>query len=126
MAGELPSCRPAISPIVAWAEACVDATVNRNDLEIAWRAAIMTVAAAKGPVGAAKGPTGAAIAAALRLGWKMPGWHVLVEQAGYILDLCEEAPVTVTRAATEAYARWSAVGSSVAARIGGPPALDAL
>ena len=56
----------------------------------------------------------------------MPSWHVLVEHTGHFLDLCEEAPVTVTRSAVEAYARWSAVGSSAASRIGGPPALDAL
>lgn len=48
-----------------------------------------------------------------------------IEPNCYILDLCEEAPATIARAATEAYAGWSAVCSSLARKIGGPPVLDA-
>lgn len=56
----------------------------------------------------------------------MPGWNILIEPTGHFLDLCDEAPTAIGRAATEAFAQWSAVNSSIARKIGGPPAHDAL
>lgn len=80
LSGELPSCKPVMAPIAAWVEACFDASVPREDQIFAWGASVNTVSGARGPTAAAKGPAGAAIAAALRIGWRMPAWHVLVRR----------------------------------------------
>lgn len=80
---------------MARAEVCVDTLVPQADMFSAWRAAIKSVGGAVGPAAAAKGPAGAAIAAAQRIDWRMHGWHALRELNGYVLGVCEEAPVTI-------------------------------
>ena len=56
----------------------------------------------------------------------MPSSTTFAEANGNILDLVDEAPSTVARAASEAFQAWAARHSSLATRLGGPPDLEAM
>lgn len=86
LSGEFPSCRPATAHIVAWAETCFFVAAPRKDLDNAWRTALVSVSRAKDPATAVKGTPGTASAAALRFGWRMPGWHTFCEARGLLLE----------------------------------------
>ena len=72
------------------------------------------------------GPASGAIRALRRIGWSMPSATCMTEANGNVLDLREEAPRTVARAAGEAFQQWAGQRSSLAKRFGGPPDLEAL
>lgn len=104
----MPSSRPVVALIAALAEAGFVLVVPQEDLFNAWRMVIRSAPGARDVAAAAKGLAGSAIAAAMGIGWRMPGWHILVEPSGYVLDLREEGLATVATAATEAFAQLSA------------------
>jgi len=126
LSGGLPAAGPAIAPIWEWALAVFDRRVPAGILEAAWRSAVAPVGLAKDPSAAGKGPAGAAVAAAARIGWKMPSWDSFVEPTGFCLRLKDEAPQTVKKAALEGFDDWSAERSLLAAQLGAAPWLEPL
>jgi len=126
LCGGTPGAREAVAPIFKWATAYFDSEVPRGILEIGWRRAIRDVGQAARPQQAVSGPAGAAVAAAARLGWTMTGPGAFREANGNVLELSREAPLTVRKAALEAFEVWAANRSSLEEQVGGTPFLEPL
>ena len=73
-----------------------------------------------------RGPASGTIAAAFRLGWTMPSHTTFKETSGHIPDLRTEAPLTIRRAAWDAFETWSAGRLILTRRLGGLPDLEPL
>ena len=116
----------ATDPISSWAKAVWDNFGGKDNLAVAWRRAMTTVALAERPFSQVTGPAGAMVASALRLGWKIPKPHILIDGAGTVLDMRKMCPLDVTAYAKEALAAIEAASSTLAAWIGGPPDLEPL
>jgi len=121
LSGGLAGATQAIQPIVDWSRAWFDSLMPHEVMKAAWRRAVHEVGFAEDPQAAVRGPAGAAVAAALRVGWKMTGPYVFSEPSGHLLDATVEAPTTIKRAALEGFDDWSAERSSLAKQVGGTP-----
>ena len=115
-----------VDPIVEWAKAAWDKVVSRAELTAAWRLACSEVGLAERPFHAVRGPAGATMASATRLGWKMPSPFSFIDDSGAIIMLDAICPKDLERHARRALEDRDAAASSLAARIGGVPDLEAL
>ena len=119
----------ALDPLLAWSRAVWDAFVPTQQLHLAWRYAVRTVALAAQPFSKVSGPAGAAVASAQRLGWKLVQHHdggFVMMQDGQIADMQVICPFDFGKLAVERLCRMDAEASQLGRRIGGPPDMEPL
>ena len=119
----------ALDPLLAWSRAVWDAFVPTQQLHLAWRYAVRTVALAAQPFSKVSGPVGAAVASAQRLGWKLVQHHdggFVMMQDGQIADMQAICPFDFGKLAVERLCRMDAEASQLGRRIGGPPDMEPL
>ena len=116
----------AIDPITEWAKAVWDGLVSGEVLQDTWRRAHVVVGTSARPFSAVEGPAGAMLASCARLGWAAPSCRILMDCSGALIDLGRTCPAQVRLHALDDLRRREAEGSSLAARIGGPPDLEPL
>ena len=121
LTGGLPLADAAVAPIRDLAEAIFSKAAPDSVIQAAWETALEPCHTAV-PIG----PVGSARAAAARLGWVFTDTNLVREPSGYIFNLAEDAPHQVYKAALQAFRRWSAANSSLAAEIKGTPNLEPL
>ena len=121
-----PAASLAIGPIIDWAKAIWDRAVPKEDLQSVWRHAHCLIAGKTAPFRHVCGPGGATLASCMRLGWKLPSPFVAIKRSGTVLDLREVCPMQIRLHAMDDLHMVEAENSSLAARIGGPPDLEAL
>ncbi len=92
-------CDPAhgmgIEPILRWARAIWEADIEDCIMKAAWTRAMREVALAARPDAAASDPAGALVAAARRVGWRLPTHFAFLTRDGTWLDLRVTCPRTV-------------------------------
>ena len=119
----------ALDPLLAWSRAVWHAFVPTQQLHLAWRYAVRTVALAAQPFSKVSGPAGAAVASAQRLGWKLVQHHdggFVMMQDGQIADMQAICPFDFGKLAVERLCRMDAEASQLGRRIGGPPDMEPL
>ena len=90
-----PGSQLASDPILEWARAVWDNFANANNLEAAWRAAILDLSCAAQPFGRVRGSAGATVASALRLGWRFPSPYAFIVRTGSMLDMRATCPLVI-------------------------------
>ena len=121
-----PGSEVSLKPIYDWARAAWDQWVEKGDLHKARRIALTEVGAAPDAFRAVSVPAGAFVASAMRIGWKIPAAHVVVNSDGKQLDLRRVCPKQLVQYAERDLRHLEAVTSTTAARIGGAPDLEPL
>ena len=104
----------ATDPILDWAKAVWDGLASEDDMHVAWRRALPTIASATRPFAEVIGPAGAMVASAARIGWQTPSHHTFLDSRGALLDL-RNVPLGCT--ATCAARPFGARGSNFLARV---------
>ena len=79
----------ALDPVIEWAKAVWDGSVERQELKDAWKGAMTTVASVKASQSFRKvvGPAGAMVASVRRMGWATPSPFHLMDEDSVLLDL---------------------------------------
>ena len=112
--------------LLEWARAAWDERGCRDDMTVAWKAAVKSSASADKPFQSVRGPAGAVIASAAKLGWRAPSAFAFVNRAGVLLDVRDVCPAVIGLHAARDLAAVEAAECTLAHRIGGPPDLEAL
>ncbi len=96
-----------IQPIIDWAEAWWEGTVEQEEMTAAWRYAVKAVGVAARPNAVIAGGAGTFVASLRRLGWRTPSPDSVITAKGEILFFGDGNPPEAAHAVDpRALRRW--------------------